>query len=223
MSFHITSIGTAVPGQMITQDDAARLAIQLAGDSAGHQATIKALYRRAGVQKRHSALVTSSTNGQPATQTFFPVAENAKDRGPTTGTRMRHYEGAALELASLAAAAALSEQGTMPHEIDHLITVSCTGFSTPGVDIGLVNSLGLKRGVSRTNIGFMGCHGALNGLRVAAALSRTSPAPGSKVLLSCVEICSLHHQYAANAQQVVANATLQRRRRRSRWRRFQPT
>ncbi len=67
-----------------------------------------------------------------------------------------------------------------------------------------MESLGLNRGVSRTHIGFMGCHGALNGLRVAAALS--SSAPAGRVLLCCVELCSLHHQYAAAPQQVVANA-----------------
>jgi predicted naringenin-chalcone synthase len=50
----------------------------------------------------------------------------------------------------------------------------------------------------------MGCHGALNGLRVAEALSHTSFA--SKVLLCCVELCSIHHQYSNDPQQIVANA-----------------
>ena len=105
----------------------------------------------------------------------------------------------------------MRQQYRSPDEIDQLVTVSCTGFSAPGVDIGLVESLGLKRDVSRTHVGFMGCHGALNGLRVAAALSHASPA--SKVLLCCVELCSIHHQYAADPQQVVANASIQRWRR----------
>jgi predicted naringenin-chalcone synthase len=165
---------------------------------------VQALYRRAGVQKRHSALITSSTNGSPAAQSFFQPATNLQDRGPTTGDRMRRYENYAMELAARAAIAALLESKSQPHEIDHLVTVSCTGFSAPGVDIGLVECLGLDRGVTRTHVGFMGCHAALNGLRVAAALGQTSPQ--SKVLLCCVELCSLHHQYAANAQQVVANA-----------------
>ena len=50
----------------------------------------------------------------------------------------------------------------------------------------------------------MGCHGALNGLRVAAAFGKASPS--NKVLMCCVELCSIHHQYSANAQQIVANA-----------------
>jgi predicted naringenin-chalcone synthase len=204
MSFRISGIGTAVPSELITQDDSARLAIELAGKGETHAPAIHALYRKTGVRKRHSTLITTSTNGQPATQTFFPIATGAGDRGPTTGDRMRRYEHAALGLATEAARVALDESITTPDEIAHLVTVSCTGFSAPGVDIGLVESLGLDRSVSRTHVGFMGCHGALNGLRVAAALGHS--APPSKVLLCCVELCSLHHQYAADPQQVVANA-----------------
>jgi predicted naringenin-chalcone synthase len=204
MSFRISGIGTAVPRELITQDDAARLAIELAGQGEYHAPAIQTLYRKTGVRKRHSTLITSSTNGRPATQSFFPIATDGRDRGPTTGDRMRRYERSALELAVQAARVALNDSDTAPEELAHLVTVSCTGFSAPGVDIGLAETLGLSRGVSRTHVGFMGCHGALNGLRVAAALSHSAAA--SKVLLCCVELCSLHHQYAADPQQVVANA-----------------
>jgi predicted naringenin-chalcone synthase len=50
----------------------------------------------------------------------------------------------------------------------------------------------------------MGCHGALNGLRAASALARS--APDARVLLCCVELCSLHFCYGWNPQRVVANA-----------------
>ena len=204
MSFCITGMGTAVPREMIAQDDAAHLALELAGVSCSHGPAIQTLYRKAGVKKRHSAVLTSSTNGQPAAQSFFSVAADSNDRGPTTGDRMRHYESVALELAAKAARDALRESDTRPHEVSHLVTVSCTGFSAPGVDIGLMERLNLNRGVSRTHVGFMGCHGALNGLRVASALSQSLPA--SRVLLCCVELCSVHHQYSDDPQQIVANA-----------------
>jgi predicted naringenin-chalcone synthase len=204
MSFHITGMGTAVPPELITQDDAARLAVDLAGASCDYGPALQTLYRKTGVRKRHSALVTSSTNGRPATQSFFPVAAHSSDRGPTTEQRMCCYEDFALDLAAQAAQSALHDSGTVPGEIAQLVTVSCTGFHAPGVDIGMVERLGLNRSVSRTHVGFMGCHGALNGLRVASALGHT--APKDRVLLCCVELCSLHHQYAADPQQIVANA-----------------
>ena len=47
--------------------------------------------------------------------------------------------------------------------------------------------------VARTHVGFMGCHGALNGLRVASAF--TAADPRAVVLLCAVELCSLHYHY----------------------------
>ncbi len=141
MSFRIAGVGTAVPREMITQDDAAQLAIDLAGNGKEVAATVQTLYRRAGVRKRHSALILSSTNGRPATQSFFRPATNSQDRGPTTGDRMRCYEDSALELAARAANAALCESQTPPNEIDHLVTVSCTGFQRQASMLGWLNAL----------------------------------------------------------------------------------
>ena len=50
----------------------------------------------------------------------------------------------------------------------------------------------------------MGCHGALNALRVAQAYVAADPA--ATVLVCAVEMCSLHHQYGWSAEKVVANA-----------------
>lgn len=204
MSFEITGLGTALPYESISQRDAARLAVELAGAGSPNAPAIQALYRKAGIKKRYSTVIDSSTNGQPATQSFYPLAAGDVDRGPTTSHRMARYEASALELAARAAGNAIRENGTSSDEITDLVTVSCTGFSAPGVDIGLIERLGLNTGVSRTHLGFMGCHGALNGLRVAAALGQKSV--GSRVLLCCVELCSIHHQYSRNPQHIVANA-----------------
>src|SRR3954467_3043374 len=119
MSFRIIGIGTAVPRELIKQDDAARLAVELGGQIDSHALAIRTLYRKTGVRKRHSTLINSSTNGQPATQSFFPVAIDSKDRGPTTGDRMRRYEQSALDLAAQAGRVALSKSATASEEIAH--------------------------------------------------------------------------------------------------------
>src|SRR3954451_24557731 len=147
MSFFISGLGTAAPSELITQDDAARLAVELMGGYGGHGAAMKTLYRKAGVHKRHSTLITTSTNGQPATQSFFPIATHDEDRGPTTDARMRQYDSCAIELVLRASENALHDSGTTPDEICHLVTVSCTGFNAPGVDIRLIEKLGLNRDV----------------------------------------------------------------------------
>lgn len=204
MSFHITGLGTAVPRESISQCDAARLAVELVGAGSPNASAVQTLYRKAGIKKRHCTVITASTNGQPARQSFYPIAADHFDRGPTTGSRMLRYETSAIELAATAASDAMRESGFSSGEITDLVTVSCTGFSAPGVDIGLIERLGLSSSVSRTHLGFMGCHGALNGLRVASALARNSSK--SRVLLCCVELCSIHHQYSRDPQHIVANA-----------------
>ena len=50
----------------------------------------------------------------------------------------------------------------------------------------------------------MGCHGVLNGLRLVRAFIEADPA--AQVLLCAVEVCSLHYQYGATPDQLVANA-----------------
>ncbi len=117
---------------------------------------------------------------------------------------MQAYEETALELATAAAESALTDAGAERNSITHIVTVSCSGFSAPGVDLGLIEQLGLPPGVARTHVGFMGCHGALNGLRVARAFAAADP--NAVVLLVAVELCSLHYQYSADPQQLVANS-----------------
>lgn len=70
--------------------------------------------------------------------------------------------------------------------------------------MALIESLGLPPGVSRTHVGFMGCHGAMNALRTAAAF--TTADPSACVLVCAVELCTLHLQYGWSTDIVVANA-----------------
>jgi predicted naringenin-chalcone synthase len=49
----------------------------------------------------------------------------------------------------------------------------------------------------------MGCHGAFNGLRVAQAFTEANPE--ARVLLSTVELCSLHFHFGWDPEKVVAN------------------
>src|SRR5207237_6181884 len=88
--------------------------------------------------------------------------------------------------------------------VTNLVTISCSGFYAPGFDIALIKQLPLPASVARTHIGFMGCQGALNGLRVARAFLDADPT--ACVLLCALELCSLHHQYGWDSDQIVANA-----------------
>lgn len=204
MSLHILSIGTSVPEHAFLQHEVAHLAADLTVDDSTDRNTVVAIHRGTGVRQRRSVLWRASSNGAPATQSFYHPATNLLDRGPTTAERMAIYEEAASELACRAAHEALSACELDPQEITHLVTVSCTGFQAPGVDLCLIRSLGLPLDVARTHVGFMGCHGVFNGLRVAMAMVDTNP--DAVVLLNSVELCSLHYQYGSRRDRVIANA-----------------
>jgi len=207
MSFEILGIGTLTPEHSIDQGDAAVQAEALscsAVSTVQQRRLLPILYRRAGVKTRHSVVLESSTNGEIARQTFYPPAESEVDNGPSTSLRMHEYEAHSSELAVSVVDQALQAANVSRSELTHLITVSCSGFSAPGFDIALVRELGLPSAISRTHIGFMGCHGALNGLRVAKAF--TDSDPQARVLVCAVELCSLHQQYGWCPEKIVANS-----------------
>ncbi len=72
------------------------------------------------------------------------------------------------------------------------------------MDLQLIRELGLPASTARSHVGFMGCHGALNGLRLARAFADSDP--DASVLMVAVELCTLHHQYGWQPDRIVANA-----------------
>jgi predicted naringenin-chalcone synthase len=77
-------------------------------------------------------------------------------------------------------------------EITHLIAVTCTGLAAPGLDLLLMEALGLNKTTSRSAVHFMGCYAAIHGLKQADYICRANPE--SRVLLVCTELCTLHIQ-----------------------------
>src|SRR5262249_48947675 len=132
---------------------------------------LTSLYRQTGISRRHLAfdrtVVVDILEGTDFSGSVFLPRDMASDPGPTTGQRMEQYFREAGPLALRAARQAMAQSGIAPTDLTHLVTVSCSGFSAPGVDIELIKRLELSAQVERTHVGFMGCHGALNGLRVA--------------------------------------------------------
>lgn len=202
MSLVICGLATAQPERSIEQSAAAEIAKTFLA-SEQEARGLAALFRRTRVRTRGSVLLEPSDGGGPR-QSFYRPASRPDDRGPPTADRMDRYAQEAVPLAKAAAGRALEAAGTAADEITHIVTVSCTGFFAPGVDIALVKQLGLHPTVSRLHIGFMGCHGVLNGLQACRALVGADPS--AVVLLAAVELCSLHYQYGDDPQKLVANA-----------------
>jgi predicted naringenin-chalcone synthase len=208
MSFAILGLGTAVPPAVIDQDEALRVARSLCCRTDEQATWLPTMYGHTGIERRHLVLgvdvVRDVLDGTTHSGSPFLPTGAPDDRGPSTAERMRHYADGAAPLALRAAGRALEQSGVAARDLTHLITVSCTGFQAPGVDIALIRELGLPPGVQRTHVGYMGCHGALNGLRVARAYTGAEPA--ARVLLCAVELCCLHYHYGWDPQKVIANA-----------------
>ena len=92
----------------------------------------------------------------------------------------------------------------LPEEITHIITVSCTGLFTPGIEMELIKSLGLNSSIQRHPINFIGCYAALPALNLANMICSTDNK--AKVLLVCVELCTLHFQNENTRDNYTANA-----------------
>lgn len=200
----LCGIGTAVPKYSIRQEDAASAAVKFCPPEEKLLKVMPALYGLTRISKRGSVVLEKESFGETVEQSFFLPRTGPEDFGPGTAARMAVYERQAPLLAEQASRAALQDASTAAEAVTHLITVSCTGFSAPGFDIALIQSLGLSRGVSRTHIGFMGCHGMFNAFRVAQAYVRSDPS--AIVLICSVELCTLHFSYDGNYERVLSNA-----------------
>ena len=112
---------------------------------------------------------------------------------PSTARRMQRYETEAANLA----VRALDKFGDElePGRVTHLVVASCTGHYAPGLDLEIVERCGLPRSVERTMVGFMGCHAGLAALRLARHIVRSDP--DARVLVVCLELCTLHLQDTA--------------------------
>jgi alpha-pyrone synthase len=202
MKSYITSIGTAVPVFRNKQSTIAEFMSEASGMNEDEKNTLKMLYRASGIGYRQSVIPDfGNKNGEFI---FFPNTPDLEPF-PTVGERMRLYEKEALPLAINAVKDCFNNlEKIEPTEITHLITISCSGMYAPGLDIELIEQLSLNKNVQRTCINFMGCYAAFNGIKIADAICRSNE--NAKVLMVCVELCTIHYQKTKDWDQILSNA-----------------
>ncbi|QQE11333.1 type III polyketide synthase [Planctomycetota bacterium] len=210
----IQGMGTTDTLANVHQESLASFAGEMNATNDRQRRLIKRLYEQTTIENRGSVLINSSdpemeeisaASKLSGFRSFYAsTAKNGKMNNPTTCERMAMYERKALPLAVDATRQALIEAGMTAEMVTHVVIVTCTGFASPGLDIRLIHELGMKVTTERTAIGFMGCHGAVNGLRTARAITQADPS--QIVLVCCVELCTLHYQYGWDEQAIVANS-----------------
>jgi alkylresorcinol/alkylpyrone synthase len=133
------------------------------------------IFTSAGVSRRHPAV--------------DPTVEDISSW--STGARMERYLAEAVPLGKSAVTSALADGGLDAGDIGLFAVASCTGYSTPGIDIHLARDLGMDPTTKRLLIGHMGCYAALPAL---GAVSDYVVARGRPAVLLCIELSSLHLQ-----------------------------
>ncbi len=202
MPSYLGAIGTATPPHLLAQPVIADFMAQaLELDAAGTR-KLRALYRMSGIEYRHSVL---ADYGRAAGDYEFYPNTPGLEPFPTVSERMVAYRREALPLAVAAAQASLAlAPGITADSLTHLITVSCTGMYAPGLDIELVQALGLRTSIRRTCVNFMGCYAAVNALRLADSIAQADPT--ARVLVVSVELCTLHFQKSHAEDHLISNA-----------------
>ena len=183
---NIISIATAVPDYCHQQSDILQFMQQAYNLNETDKRKLAFLYHHSGIRQRYSVLKDFSL---PPQQWQFINVE--KDEATSLDVRMKLYKNHALPLSLRAAQHCLNELNEEIN-ITHLITVSCTGMSAPGLDLELMEALNLSPNIFRTSVNFMGCYAGIHALKLGKMICDSTPK--ANVLIVATELCTLHFQ-----------------------------
>jgi len=183
----ILSIGTAVPQYRHEQKKIFDFMQSVYALNETEKRKMKFLYNHCGIETRYSVLPDYTL---PADKwQFFNATENLQPF-PSLEKRMKCFRQYAAPLSHSAINNCRKKFSDV--KITHLITVSCTGMSAPGLDLELLELLDLPADTWRTSLNFMGCYAAIHAMKIADAICKTDKT--ANVLIVCVEFCTLHFQ-----------------------------
>ncbi len=195
----IISIATSVPSNKYEQDQLFLFADKVFSTNEEESRKLKFMYHKSGISNRYS--VIPDFNGCPSKRVLFPQADNLEPF-PGLEKRMQLYFEAAAPL-SVEAIEACIKGRISKNEITHLITVSCTGISAPGIDLQIMEAMKLPNSIMRTSVNFMGCYAAVHALKLADAFCKSTP--NANVVVVCTELCTLHFQKTHSIDNMTAS------------------
>jgi len=162
---------------------------------------MKFLYHQSGIDTRYSVLADYGLSAND--WAFYPASENLEPF-PDLELRMKWFNKAAPQLSVDAIEKCINNK-INKDEITHLITVTCTGLSAPGLDLQVMEEMNLRNNIFRTSVNFMGCYAAIHALKLADAFCCNDK--NAKVLIVCTELCTLHFQ-KENSMDNIASSLL---------------
>lgn len=145
------------------------------------------LYHHSGINTRYSVIDDYSLPEEA--WDFIPREKETEF--PSLERRMKIFNDEAPVLSAKAIKKCI-ENFIDKNEITHLITVSCTGMSAPGLDLQIAEIFELPQNIFRTSVNFMGCYAAVHALKLAKMICDTTP--DCNVVIADTELCTLHFQ-----------------------------
>ncbi len=195
----IISIATGLPEHKYSQSDLFSFADKVYSNDQLESRKLKYLYNHSGISERYS--VVPDFTCQKEERLFFPSSEDLEPF-PSIEKRMQIFEKYAAGLSVKTIEDCIAGK-INKDEITHLITVSCTGISAPGLDLQVMEIMGLARQLTRTSVNFMGCYAAIHAMKLADAFC--SQQKGAKVIIVCTELCTLHFQKTLSADNITSS------------------
>ena len=194
----IISIGTAVPQYESDQNSILEYMISAYDDESASR-KLSLLSRHSGISSRYS--VVPDFKNRLSEHLFFSTNHGR----PNVEDRLNEYKDNAAPLAIVAIHDAFQKIETTisEFEITHLITVSCTGLYAPGLDAELMDYLNLPDEIFHVAINFQGCNAAFHALKLSDMITKTDE--NAKVLIVCVELCTLHFKPKNNHDNLLSN------------------
>jgi len=192
----ILSISTAVPEHPTDKEDFLRFYTNALkpGDPSSFSHKLNFISLKTKIEKRYSCVPD-----------FKGDAFELFDDGtgiPSIEKRMDIYKEKIIPLATQAIDKVLRDTKLEPSQITHLITVSCTGLTAPGIEFQLAEHYGLQH-AEKVGLNFLGCYAAIKALKQAHYIAQAEP--NACVLILCAELCSLHFFPSDVDEDMVAN------------------
>ncbi|TYP94120.1 putative naringenin-chalcone synthase [Fodinibius salinus] len=199
MSAYIQNISTAVPQHYFEQDFLRERMKEHISTSKNSERIIHRIYSKSGIKKRHTVIDDFNTNGSAR---FFFKKDGSLNT-PSTGSRNEVYARKAKQLFVKTARKTIRENNDISKaDITHIITVSCTGFFAPEPGFEIIQQLELDDSTKRFHLGFMGCFAAFPAMKMARSFCTSNP--DARVLVVCLELCTLHLQDSDNTDQLIS-------------------
>jgi predicted naringenin-chalcone synthase len=195
----IISIATGVPQHKHTQKELFAFADKIYSKQDTDTRKLRFLYNHSGIDYRYSVLPDFNVANEE--RVFFST-NNDLQPVPDIGKRMEVYNKFAADL-SVNTIKNCIKGKIESKEITHLITVSCTGMSAPGLDLQIMEQMQLPKNIVRTSVNFMGCYAAIHAMKMADAFCNNDK--NANVIIVCTEFCTLHFQTDATIDNLTSS------------------